>query len=216
MSKYKLEDTDYQIVFPQNLEKYKNLKYLAKEFEECLKNNVVSIIPNLAILKNLESQSDFILDTLAEQFSIDNWDEKFPKERKIQLIKAAYWAHSKKGTRKAVETEVNKLGYNVKLCEWWECGGDPYTFRVISNTGYIDTAWALKIVSALERIKNVRSVLEVINITIDADPKLQTIVGYKEIAVHKDIIEAPADKNLNSYINIIAYKQIIGGIKNEI
>lgn len=100
MSKYDLKNTDYQLFFPENLQKYKNLKSLSLELEKQLKKEVVSEVSKLAIFKNLELQSNEVLSELAYQYMIDNWQESLDRNIKIKLIKNAYWSHSKKGTKK--------------------------------------------------------------------------------------------------------------------
>ncbi len=87
MSKYNLQDTDYQLFFPENLKKYKNLKSLSLELEEQLKKKIISEVPKLAIFKNLELQPDEVLSELAYQYMIDNWQESLDREVKIKLIK---------------------------------------------------------------------------------------------------------------------------------
>ena len=102
MSKYDLKNTDYQLFFPENLQKYKNLKSLSLELEKQLKKEVVSEVSKLAIFKNLELQSNEVLSELAYQYMIDNWQESLDRNIKIKLIKNAYWSHSKKGTKKII------------------------------------------------------------------------------------------------------------------
>ena len=128
-----LLNTDYQKIFPENLKKYKNLRTLAIEFEKNIKE-VISEVPKLAIYKNLEQQSDEVLSELAYQYTIDNWKESLSKEVKINLIKNAYWAHAKKGTKVAVTENLKKLNYPLEVQEWYEYNGKPFTFKITTNT----------------------------------------------------------------------------------
>ena len=82
MSKYDLKNTDYQLFFPENLQKYKNLKSLSLELEKQLKKEVVSEVSKLAIFKNLELQSNEVLSELAYQYMIDNWQESLDRNIK--------------------------------------------------------------------------------------------------------------------------------------
>ena len=47
MSNYNIYNTDYQLLFPNNLKKYKNLKALALQIEKELKINYLSEIEKL-------------------------------------------------------------------------------------------------------------------------------------------------------------------------
>lgn len=129
----KLRNTEYQFFFPENLKKYKNLKVLSLQIESVFKSQIIPEIDKLAIFKNLDRQSDQVLSQLAWQFSIDNWKENLEREVKIKLIKEAYWAYSKKGTKKIIEENLKKLNYTIQLSEWFEFGGKPFTFKITTT-----------------------------------------------------------------------------------
>ena len=173
MSKYNLQDTDYQLFFPENLKKYKNLKSLSLELERQLKRKIISKVPKLAIFKNLELQPDEVLSELAYQYMIDNWQENLDREVKINLIKNAYWSHSKKGTKKIIEDNLEKLGYPITLHEWFEYGGNPYTFKVTINHVNSDPNWIDKLLEIINECKNCRSIIDTADIEIDR--KISTI-----------------------------------------
>lgn len=160
-----LLNTDYQILFPENLKKYKNLKCLAKEFEINFKKDVISQLPKLAIYENLEQQSDEVLSELAYQYSIDNWKEILLREIKIDLIKNAIMVHSKKGTKLSIEENLKKLNKPVEIREWWEYGGNPFTFKIlVYNLFSASENWIFSLLDTIEKYKNCRSVIEVIEI----------------------------------------------------
>lgn len=163
MSKYNLSDTDYQLIFPENLKKYKNLKTLAFKIEDIIKKERISRISKLAIFKNLEFQSDEVLSDLAWQFSIDNWQETLDRETKINLIKNAYWAHSKKGTKNSIQENLKKLGYLAETKEWFEVEGIPFTFEIKINSVVNTVTNIEKILEMIEKYKNCRSVLNKID-----------------------------------------------------
>lgn len=186
MSKYDLKNTDYQLFFPENLQKYKNLKSLSLELEKQLKKEVVSEVSKLAIFKNLELQSNEVLSELAYQYMIDNWQESLDRNIKIKLIKNAYWSHSKKGTKKIIEDNLMKLGYPLELYEWFEYGGASFTFKIITSYINSEPNWINNIIEIIEKYKNCRSVLEYIEIEQNK-PAMKMKVGHwqiKEIELH--------------------------------
>lgn len=161
----KFLNSDYQILFPENLKKYKNLKSLAKEFEKNFKRDIISQLPKLAIYENLEQQSDKILSELAYQYSVDVWEETLPREIKISLIKNAILVHAKKGTKSSVKENLKKLNKPVKISEWWEYGGNPFTFKIfVYNLFSATENWIFSLLDTIEKYKNCRSVIEVIEI----------------------------------------------------
>ena len=153
-----LLDTNYQQIFPENLKKYKNLKILAIEFEKSMKQGVISKLPKLALYKNLEQQSDEVLSELAYQYSIDNWEETLSREVKINLIKNAYWAHAKKGTKVAIMENLKKLNTPVEIKEWFEYNGAPFTFKISSLSSKIELDWLDTLIDIIEKYKNSRSI----------------------------------------------------------
>lgn len=153
-----LLDANYQQIFPENLKKYKNLKILAIEFEKSMKQGVISKLPKLALYKNLEQQSDEVLSELAYQYSIDNWEETLSREVKINLIKNAYWAHAKKGTKVAIMENLKKLNTPVEIKEWFEYNGAPFTFKISSFYPKTEINWIDTLIEIIEKYKNSRSV----------------------------------------------------------
>lgn len=188
MSNYNIYNTDYHLLFPNNLKKYKNLKALALQIEKELKINYLSEIEKLAIFKNLSSQSNKVLSQLAWQFSIDNWQESLSKEIKINLIKNAYWAHSKKGTKKAVEDCLKMLGYPITLQEWFEYNGNPYTYKVIISGEAFQETWITELIELIEKYKNCRSILETATIEFNSKNSQYFLGNYKIIEMEKEFI----------------------------
>lgn len=153
-----LLDANYQQIFPENLKKYKNLKILAIEFEKSMKQGVISKLPKLALYKNLEQQSDEVLSELAYQYSIDNWEETLSREVKINLIKNAYWAHAKKGTKVAIMENLKKFNTPVEIKEWFEYNGAPFTFKISSFYPKTEINWIETLIEIIEKYKNSRSI----------------------------------------------------------
>lgn len=193
---------DYQKIFPENLKKYKNLRTLAIEFENSFKENIVSNIDKLAIYKNLELQSDEVLSELAWQYAIDNWQENLPREVKINLIKNAYWAHAKKGTRVAVTENLKKLNYPIKVQEWYEYGGKPFTFKVFTTHISSNPSWIDDLMYIIDKYKNCRSIVDAIETEQHRIGKSLRVGHYRITEVERTAIrnnfETKHYKNLNN------------------
>lgn len=203
----KLLDTDYQKIFPENLKKYKNLRTLAIEFEKNIKE-IISEVSKLAIYKNLEQQSDEVLSELAYQYTIDNWKETLTKEIKIKLIKNAYWAHAKKGTKAAITENLKKLNYPLEVQEWYEYNGEPFTFKITTNNLNTNTNWIDELVYILEKYKNCRSILDTVEIETDREKVKYRIGEFKCIELEKEFIGTHSDiykvlENKNGIFRII-------------
>ena len=125
---------------------------------------------------------------MAWQFSIDNWQESLSKEIKINLIKNAYWAHSKKGTKKAVEDCLKMLGYPITLQEWFEYNGNPYTYKVIISGEAFQETWITELIELIEKYKNCRSILETATIEFNSKNSQYFLGNYKIIEMEKEFI----------------------------
>lgn len=174
------ENANYNEIFPENLKKYKNLKKIAKNIEETLKKYIVPDISNLAFFYNLELENDNLLDELAWIFSIDGYTSNLPRDIKIKLIKSAYFNHSKKGTKNAIISQLKTLGYYVKLEEWFEYNGKPFTYRLVTEIEVGQDRTLKNILELIESYKNVRSILDSLRILRKKEGEL-FVGAWKEI-----------------------------------
>lgn len=199
---------DYQKIFPENLKKYKNLRAIAVEFEKSFKGNIVTEIDKLAIYKNLESQSDKVLSELARQYSIDNWQENLPREVKINLIKNAYWGHAKKGTKIAVMENLKKLDTPIEIKEWFEYGGDPFTFKISSFYPKTENDWIGNLIEIVEKYKNCRSICTEYEMKLlEKNSKLK-MGSFKVLNFDKEYITYSGDRTRNNKIRNGSFKII--------
>lgn len=192
--------TDYQKIFPENLKKYKNLKMIAVEFEKNFKKDIVSEIEKLAIYKNLDKQSNETLSELAYQYSIDNWQEALPHQVKLNLIKNAYWAHAKKGTKIAIVENLKKLNYPVTVQEWFEYNGKPFTFKLIANHLNSDCNWIDNLIEIVDKYKNCRSIVDTVDLEINREISKYKMGDFVSCEIEKEFIGIHKDIEKNNKI----------------
>ena len=203
----KLEHASYTAIFPENLKKYKNLTAFSKNIENTFKTYIINKIQYLAFFYNLEIQEDKVLDEIAWFFNIDKYRTDLDREIKIKLIKSAYWVHSKKGTKTAVISQLKNLNYEIKIEEWFEYGGRPFTFRLITGNESKDKNWLKNVLSLIEEYKNVRSILEAFYSLREKEYKYY-VAGYKEVFITGKKVNAGEDREIKKNIFLGAYKQI--------
>lgn len=78
-------------------------------------------------LWNPQSCPSQLLAYLAWAWSVDTWRSDWPDATKRAVIAASPEVKRLKGTVAAVKAAVGALGANIKLQEWWQTGGAPYT-----------------------------------------------------------------------------------------
>lgn len=78
-----------------------------------------------------------LLPWLAWQMSVDIWDESWSEVAKRAAIAGSPEYHRRKGTRRAIETALGRLGHPSSILEWFERTppGRRGTFRVFVDLG---------------------------------------------------------------------------------
>jgi len=115
---------------------------------------------------------DFLLDLIAFEKHVDFYSNDLPVEQKRKLINRSSFFHRQKGTPAAVEELIATVFGEGKVVEWFEYGGQPYHFKVVTNNRSVTQEKAEQFLQALNSVKNVRSVLEKIEITQTEDMNL--------------------------------------------
>lgn len=203
----KLINTEYQFFFPENLKKYKNLKALSLQIESIFKSQIIPEIDKLAIFKNLDIQSDQVLSQLAWQFTIDNWKETLEREVKIKLIKEAYWAHSKKGTKKIIEENLKNLNYPIQLSEWYEFDGKPFTFKITTEAN-TSIYWLENLLEIINKYKNCRSILESVYLDREREKVKYRIGNFVTSEIEREYFSSLKDGDIELNLFQGIYKTI--------
>lgn len=123
---------------------------------------VSGLVESVLIWSRLDDLSGPILDLLADQLSVDEWDPDWKDDQKRQVVKSAMSIHRRKGTPWAIEAAFQAVGLSVQVEEWFQYGGDPYKFRLSMDAGYdglsMESVERVATVTAVN--KNTRSELD--------------------------------------------------------
>lgn len=105
-----------------------------------------------------------IIDLLAEEFRAQYYDGTMSLQKKREAVKHAMQWYKKAGTLSAVHELVEFMYGEHKVHEWYQYAGRPYTFRVeIMGIDVLITDEGMEsFLSALQKVKNTRSLLEAI------------------------------------------------------
>lgn len=97
-------------------------------------------------------------DELAWELDIDWYDsDGMSLEQKRNTIKAAQQIKRKRGTKWAVERLISAYFGEGYVTEWYEIGGTPYTFMVLTTETHITEENYVKFLEAANAAKNERS-----------------------------------------------------------
>lgn len=139
----------------------KNGYALAKAIEAALKILNDTAEDGLALIDDYDAMPEWRLDELAWEFNC-LYDYQADIELKREWIRNALSMHRLMGTPEAIREFLKAYFDDLVLEENWEYGGDPYHFRVLANGAWSESLKA-RTLAAIERAKNVRSVLDGMN-----------------------------------------------------
>ncbi len=117
----------------------------------------------LLIYPAIDTLGEDLIDCLAVQLHVDEYDDTATLSVKRQQVKESLLLHRMKGTKYAVQKAVSTVYQSAKVEEWPAYSGDPYHFRISGITAPIeDGAVVNKLVRIVNAYKNTRSWLDYI------------------------------------------------------
>lgn len=117
----------------------------------------------LLIYPAVDGLPEALIDHLAEQMHVDEYDDNSDLSVKRQQVKESFLLHKVKGTKYAVQKAVSTVYQSAKVEEWPEYSGEPYHFRVTGITAPMNgTKNINKLVRLINAYKNTRSWLDYI------------------------------------------------------
>jgi phage tail P2-like protein len=148
-------------LLPDSLKVDQTVVYLAQAISETLQ----SLNSQIFIFDPTKSKAEEMLDLIAWEEHVDFYDTNLPVNKKQELVDKSILFHEKKGTPMAIEDLISTIFEDGKVVEWFEYGGAPHTFKIVTNNPAVTSEKASEFISVLNSIKNRRSHLEKIEIT---------------------------------------------------
>lgn len=168
VNEYDLYSVDFTRSLPPTLKDDPEINALGRAIAGQLQITAQQIRRNI-IYARIDELDEQTLDILAYDLHVDWYDHSYPIEVKRQTIKDSVKIHRRLGTKYAVETALGAVFPGTRVEEWFEYGGDPYTFRVIINATE-NGVTAAQQAAVLERVifyKNLRSHLEAVRFKME-------------------------------------------------
>lgn len=190
-----IKDADLTVSLPQILKENKEIQALSKLIAEELQKINKNIEKNI-IFANLDNADEETLDILAYDLNVLWYDYSYSLEVKRSIIKDCIKVYRSLGTPYAVTRSISNVFPDSSLKEWFEYGGDPYTFRIEINATKNGATEDLQRI-VLERIryyKNLRSHLEKITYLLESRANLR--VGTAHTIANTIAIYPYGDKEI--------------------
>lgn len=139
----------------------------------------------IVIIGQVDSLNEAELDQLAYDMNIFWYNTQVDISIKRQLIKNSNLVFSRLGTVWAVESVINDYLPNTELQEWFDYGGEPHHFRLITNDTAVLTSQIKLFIEILEKIKRKSQWLEQIILQLRAQGQLYPGIGILERSIDK-------------------------------
>lgn len=129
-------------------------------------------IKQLRIWDKIDELDDEMLDELAWELNIDWYSSAMEISKKRATIKVAHLIMEKRGTKWAVEQLISAYFGTGYVKEWFEYGGDPYMFRVLTTNPDIGDDGMAGFFKQVDVAKSVRSHMEGVYFYEELEPMI--------------------------------------------
>jgi phage tail P2-like protein len=149
-------------IVPSSIRDDPQVQAVCAAIDEELKE-IYNEIPSVCFIPNILQIEPPLLDILGWQFHVDvwaGWEGGLDNATKRQLILQSIIWHAKKGTRWVVDQMLATVFKQGLVTEWFEYGGKPYFFRIVTRDDIIDPEKLLTVIDAIYAVKNERSWLD--------------------------------------------------------
>ncbi|EGJ51836.1 phage tail protein I [Desulfocurvibacter africanus] len=177
----KLAEVDFLEILPLSIAHDESVRAAVRALDIELRS-VLASSRNILLWARIDELDEAMLAHLAARLHVDVWDPDWSLERKRMAVRNAVQVHRYKGTTQAVRLALAPFAA-VRMEEWFEYGGAPYTFRVLVDTQVGSEALYQDIRKAVNQVKNVRSHFEAIRLPRESTGKAGMVgilhAGYR-------------------------------------
>lgn len=176
----KLNDVDILELLPGWMQEDASIKALAVGTNEEAKR-VYDLTGILTRWDKIGSLGEDYLDSLAKELNIPWYRTDASIETKRRIILNSDLVHKILGTKKAVEMVVNDYFDEGEVREWFEYGGDPYHFRVVSENSENVEENAAMFLQLLNTVKRKSAWLDALAVLISCVAQVYAGAAYHDI-----------------------------------
>lgn len=180
----KLEQTELLKLLPSFMRGDRANKGLAAGASAVLKD-VAAKTKLLTTWSQIDSMTSTQLDELAWELNIEWYKSTADLQTKRAIIKNSDKVHAKLGTKWAVEQIITDAFGEGVVREWWEYGGEPYHFKVLSTNPGLVNEHHEEFLEMLEIVKRKSAWLDAVIISLTGEMEL-----FAGMATHDVTFEA--------------------------
>lgn len=155
----RLSDIDFMKLLPKFMRDDLNAQAFAYAIENQMKK-VNAAIKHAQIYARIDELSEEVLDELAWQFNISEYNTTYDISVKREIVKGCMVSHYRRGTVKAVEDATVKIFGEATIMEWFDYGGEPYHFKVYTSNYSASDEMLADLERVIKETQSIRSRLE--------------------------------------------------------
>lgn len=144
-------------------------------------------IQNCLTIADVDNAGSEVVDNLAGEMNVDFYDQAFPLDKRKELVKNGYLYKYSKGTAYAVKQIVTDAFDHTEVQEWFQYDGEPYYFKISTETALPSENKISDVVQAVNSVKNARSTLECIEALKSSSLNTYYGFGIEQTYQHKAI-----------------------------
>ncbi len=151
----RLRDSQIVQILPEYFADRASVQALSYALNQAIKR-LVGYIEGIGVFAVIDAVPEYILDMIALELNTQHYDDLLDVKSKRSLVKNTFIWYGKAGTPEAVEELVNAVFGEGEVHEWFQYGGEPYTFRIVTNAD-AECESIEKFEKLIERVKSIRS-----------------------------------------------------------
>ena len=175
----KLNDIDLIKLLPQFMRDDVAVRGLSAGINEVVRDLAESL-KLLSTWDYIDQLSEVELDELAWELNIQWYDTGATLEVKRNLIKNSDKVFQRLGTKWAVENIINTYFGEGHVEEWFEYGGEPGHFRVLSPNPSLNDEGLFDFLNLLNKVKRASAKLDGVIITLAGQMIMAAGMAYHE------------------------------------
>ena len=145
--------------------------------------DLIPQVENLSVWDRIDHLNEARLDELAHDMNLLWYDKGASLEVKRQVVKDGYKVWSALGTKWAVENIIKTYFGDGEIEEWWQYGGEPGHFRVVSGNPSISNERLSEFLALLDKVKRASAKLDGVILLAEGSVQLTCAVGYHDVGV---------------------------------
>lgn len=180
----RLSNIDFRLLLPQFMRDDGAVKGLAAALDKIIPQ-LSTAIKRLSTWDRIDELSASELDDLAWELNISWYDKHADVYVKREIVRNSDLVHRRLGTKWAVEFIVNTYFGDGHVEEWFEYGGEPGHFRVVSSDPSISGERLDQFLSLLDKVKRVSATLDEVVFSATAQTTASAGAAIHEVSVER-------------------------------